>query len=105
MNNQCFFLQETTTYYPVIHNINALVVQELVQNKCSFGKFWQTGQGNYCEFVFKFDCHRNSWSLKCIKKKEKTKKSIGERFFCFIIKLITNALKTCTCEIFSLCPR
>lgn len=39
------------------------------------------------------------------KKKKKTKKSIGERFFCFIIKLITNALKTCTCEIFSVCQR
>jgi len=50
-----FFLQEATTCYPVIHNINTLVVQELVQNKCSLGKFWQTGQGNYCEFVFKFD--------------------------------------------------
>lgn len=45
------------------------------------------------------------WSLICIKKKKKTKKSIGERFFCFIIKLITNALKTCTCEIFSVCQR
>ncbi|XP_071179538.1 myb-binding protein 1A-like isoform X2 [Mytilus edulis] len=38
-------LMEGTSCDPVIHHVNKVVVQELVNNKCSLGKFWQAGQG------------------------------------------------------------
>ncbi|XP_063396330.1 myb-binding protein 1A-like isoform X3 [Mytilus trossulus] len=37
-------LMEGTSCDPVMHHVNKVVVQELVHNKCSLGKFWQAGQ-------------------------------------------------------------